>query len=260
MQQVTFLWLEITGKCQLECGHCYADSGPQGTHGSMATADWRRVVQEAATAGVRMVQFVGGEPLLHPDLPELVDYARGCGLEVEVYSNLVHVGDAHWKVLSQPGVRLATSYYSDDAEEHSVITKRPTYGRTKENIAEAVRRAVPLRVGLINLKDDQRVEEARAELEAMGVTEIKVDRLRGVGRGAPDREPSMSQLCGHCGQGIAAVSGNGDVWPCVFSRWLPVGNVLENSLADILTGPGMADTMADLTEHFEQRKHATQPG
>ena len=34
-----FLWLEITGKCQLECTHCYADSGPKGTHGTMATRD-----------------------------------------------------------------------------------------------------------------------------------------------------------------------------------------------------------------------------
>lgn len=28
-----FLWLEITGRCQLACAHCYADSGPTGTHG-----------------------------------------------------------------------------------------------------------------------------------------------------------------------------------------------------------------------------------
>lgn len=27
-----FVWLELTGKCQLECTHCYADSGPSGTN------------------------------------------------------------------------------------------------------------------------------------------------------------------------------------------------------------------------------------
>ncbi|MBA2309466.1 MAG: hypothetical protein H0W01_09270 [Pseudonocardiales bacterium] len=33
--QLRFLWLEITGKCQLACEHCYADSsGPTRTHGS----------------------------------------------------------------------------------------------------------------------------------------------------------------------------------------------------------------------------------
>jgi hypothetical protein len=35
--RLSFLWLEITGRCQLACRHCYAESGPRGTHGSMAT-------------------------------------------------------------------------------------------------------------------------------------------------------------------------------------------------------------------------------
>jgi MoaA/NifB/PqqE/SkfB family radical SAM enzyme len=73
-----FAWLEITGKCQLSCAHCYAESGPTGTHGAMSGADWHRVIDQAADLGVRMVQFIGGEPTLHPDLPELVDHACGC--------------------------------------------------------------------------------------------------------------------------------------------------------------------------------------
>jgi len=27
MNDLSFLWLEITGKCNLTCSHCYADSG-----------------------------------------------------------------------------------------------------------------------------------------------------------------------------------------------------------------------------------------
>ena len=55
-----FVWLEITGRCQLQCKHCYAGSGPAGTHGRMTTGDWRRVIDEAAELGVRWVQFIGG--------------------------------------------------------------------------------------------------------------------------------------------------------------------------------------------------------
>ncbi|PWK82464.1 hypothetical protein C8D88_11357 [Lentzea atacamensis] len=29
MTDLRFAWLEITGKCQLSCTHCYADSGPR---------------------------------------------------------------------------------------------------------------------------------------------------------------------------------------------------------------------------------------
>uniref|UniRef100_UPI003EBD5F62 radical SAM protein n=1 Tax=Nocardiopsis synnemataformans TaxID=61305 RepID=UPI003EBD5F62 len=82
-----FVWLEITGKCQLECAHCYASSGPDGTHGVMTKQDWRRVIDEVSASGAGMVQFIGGEPTLHPDLEELVTHALTRGLDVEIYTN-----------------------------------------------------------------------------------------------------------------------------------------------------------------------------
>jgi MoaA/NifB/PqqE/SkfB family radical SAM enzyme len=91
MTDVSFLWLEITGKCQLHCTHCYADSGPAVTHGAMTEDDWSRVIDEARTLGVTMVQFIGGEPILHPNLSRLVQHALGRELTVEVFSNLVRV-------------------------------------------------------------------------------------------------------------------------------------------------------------------------
>jgi MoaA/NifB/PqqE/SkfB family radical SAM enzyme len=104
VSDVSFIWLEVTGRCQLECQHCYAASGPSGTHGSMTSADWRRVIDEAAGLGVGMVQFIGGEPTLHPDLPELLDHALAGGLAVEVFSNLVHVTPSLWERFTRPGV------------------------------------------------------------------------------------------------------------------------------------------------------------
>lgn len=55
-----FVWLEITGRCQLSCSHCYARSGPAGSHGRMTMNDWLRVIDQAAGLGVDWVQFIGG--------------------------------------------------------------------------------------------------------------------------------------------------------------------------------------------------------
>jgi MoaA/NifB/PqqE/SkfB family radical SAM enzyme len=240
-----FLWLEITGKCTLRCSHCYAESGPAGTHGAMTTADWQRVIGQAAALGVQAVQFIGGEPTMHPDLTVLIGHALGCRLGVEVYTNLVHVTLAMWEAFSLPGVCLATSWYSDVQAEHQKITGRPTHTRTRSNIAEAVRRGIPLRAGIIGLDDRQRVDQARTELEDIGVRSIGVDHLRQVGRGTlGPKAGGVSELCGHCGHGIAAISPSGDVWPCVFARWMTTGNVLREPLAGILAGQAMADAVA----------------
>ncbi len=153
-------------------------------------------------------------------------HALDRAVRVEVYSNLVYVPETLWKVFSQPGVRLATSYYSNEAQQHEQITqRRGSYARTRTNIREALRRSIPLRVGVIEVRDSQRIERACAELAALGVTDVHVDRLRRVGRGANQEPSDVNELCGHCAQGVVAVSPTGEVWPCVFARWMPLGNV-----------------------------------
>lgn len=251
---ISFLWLEITGKCQLECGHCYAESSPAGLHSRLGATEWFAVIEEAWRLGVRMVQFIGGEPTLHPDLPRLIEHALEVGLQVEVFSNLVRVTPRLWELFGRDGVRLATSYYSISAAEHAAITGRDTFRQTRANIAKAVRRQIPIRVGLVQVEDEQQVDAARLELVSLGVTDIGFDRLREVGRGVRGGEQSVGQLCGNCADGVAAISPDGAVWPCVFSRWLPVGNVRTEGLAAIMAGASWKQTRAQLREEFAGRQ------
>ncbi len=228
--------LELTGKCQLECLHCYASSGPQSGHGSMSTNDWSSVIDQAVTLGARRVQFIGGEVTTHPGFGRLLQQAVDAGLVVEVFSNLLHVQDRLWELFALPGVKLATSFYSDHAEEHDAITARPgSHARTRANIVEAIRRGIPIRAAIVAVRDGQRVEQARQELHTLGVTRVGTDWVRGVGRGA-NGPWQVSQLCGRCGQGKAAIGPDGDVWPCVIGRWLRAGNVKQELLADIIGG------------------------
>jgi MoaA/NifB/PqqE/SkfB family radical SAM enzyme len=250
--RLDFVWLELTGQCQLRCAHCYASSGPGGDRGTMSTADWRRVIDQAAELGLRRVQLVGGEPTLHPDLPELVRHALQRGLEVEVYTNLVRVTAALWQVYSLPGVRLATSYYSTSAVEHDAITgRRGSHGRTLANIREARHRGIPLRAGVVQISHDQDVAGAIAELNHLGIDRVRVDRMRQVGRGVRDQKPGIDQLCGSCAGASLAVLPSGEALPCVFARWIVYGNVRDDSLA--LIHRRAAPTRHELAAAFATR-------
>ncbi|MEU3141725.1 radical SAM protein [Nocardiopsis alba] len=234
------LWLDLTRRCQLECAHCYNSSGPAGDHGTMTLTDWRRVIDQAAQSGTRLVQLIGGEPTLHSDAPRIAEHALAAGCAVEVYSNLVHITPAWWEMLQRPGMSLATSYYSHDPARHSAMTGRPASHRhTRTNIIRAVELGVLLRVAIITT-DGEGVEETRAELDGLGVTRTGVDRVRPYGRGAQGDEPDCSGLCGACGDGRASIGPDGTVSPCVFSTWMRTGNVHEATLVDILTGDAMA--------------------
>ncbi len=67
--------LEITSSCNLNCPMCYAHSGPGGTHLSYSecTAAIDRLVENEGRPEV--LQFSGGEPTIHPQFLELLDYA-----------------------------------------------------------------------------------------------------------------------------------------------------------------------------------------
>ncbi|WP_225447778.1 radical SAM protein [Streptacidiphilus sp. P02-A3a] len=244
--RVRLVSFDLTRKCQLACTHCYNESGPGGTHGTMARDDWFRALDQAAEYGVSTVQFIGGEPTMHPDLHHLVDNALSLGMQVEVFSNLVRVTDADWALFALPGVSLATSYYSDRAEVHNALTGRASHHKTRANIERAVSRGLPLRVGIIVGEGDDGAA-ARADLESLGVTRVGIDHVRGFGRGQGEHPAcDVTALCGRCGHDRAAIGPDGEVSPCTMSGWLKAGNVRMSPLADILSGEEMAGLTATI--------------
>ncbi|MFF1810728.1 radical SAM protein [Streptomyces sp. NPDC058251] len=242
-----FLELEITGKCQLTCPSlCYAKAGPTEEHGSMTADDWKRLISEAAEIGVKKVQFIGGEPTMHPDFAALVHRALALGLHVQVYSNLYRVKLAHWELFEHPRVSLATSYYSDVAEEHERVTGRKgSHAATRANIVQAISRGIPLQVGIVETLEGQRTSEAREELLSLGVRTVHTDRVRSVGRGEV-HDPTVDDLCGRCADGRAAVMTDGTITPCVLGRFLGTGNAKTDGLAAVFGGQQWADTAASI--------------
>ncbi len=236
------LWIELTGMCQLSCSHCYAGSGPEGTHGTMTPQDWEAALTQAAGLGTRAVCFIGGEPTLNPALPRLVRHALSTGMHAEVFSNLVHVTPGLWELFETPGVSLATSWYTSDRDEHKQITGRDTFRQTLSNITEARRRNIPLRVGMVTgILPAQHAAQGEEMLRLLGITSIGTDHLRQFGRGT---SPDPAQACGHCGHHRAAILPDGTVTPCPLTRWMNAGNITGTPLADIVgTVTQMAATL-----------------
>ncbi|MFF9350507.1 radical SAM protein [Streptomyces sp. NPDC014734] len=256
-----FAWLEVTGLCNEFCDHCYADSSPKGTHGTMTVPDWKNTIDQLSAIGARDVQFIGGEPTLYPHLRELIEHAHGAGLGIEVFSNLTHIREELWESFTGCGVKLATSYYSDSAEDHDTVTRlKGSHRRTRANVAKALERGIPLRGGVVAVNLGQRVQEAARDLAALGVEEIGGDRTRAFGRASRGAAPTIADLCGHCAHEKCAIGPTGDVWPCVLGRFLTIGNVRDTPLAEIWGGPQMTRVTADITAvHGERAQSCTPP-
>lgn len=88
--------IEITSSCNLNCPMCYAASGPGGTHLSYEECCRAidRLVQVEGRAEV--CQLSGGEPTIHPEFAEILEYACGQGIDiVMVNTNGVRLANDH---------------------------------------------------------------------------------------------------------------------------------------------------------------------
>lgn len=89
---VTVNW-HVTAKCNYRCRFCFFQqdpflpSLPQGTGATLSKEDSLKVVRLLAEAGVRRVNFAGGEPTLYPLLPQLLEETKSLGMQATVVTN-----------------------------------------------------------------------------------------------------------------------------------------------------------------------------
>ena len=239
LTRLDLLWLELTGRCNLECVHCYADSSPQTPLiQGMCYEKWADVLREGFSLGCRKVQFIGGEPTLYPHLLQLISYARTIGYEfLEVYTNGTLLRDEMLQMFRDCNVCLAFSVYGSHAEVHDNITgHKNSFNRTITNIGRTILYGISVRVAIIEMPENTGdIEATKKVLQELDVESIATDHLRGIGRGKANsrsKEP-FQELCGACWRGQLAIDAQGNVSPCVFSRFCRIGNV-SSSLRSML--------------------------
>lgn len=273
----SILFLEVVGQCNERCVHCYAGSAPE-IEAGLDEQTARRVVREAAALGFRRLQLTGGDPLLCRFLPELAREARVAGVPtIEVYTNGLALSDERLGALSESGVQFAFSFYSWDPARHDAMTQvAGSQRRTADAIRRSVRSGSKTRVSVIALDDDaEHLQRTREFVAGLGVdpAAVAADRVRAVGRGARTGFSGTwgsGAPAGHGGVTAAAaqptwpgklcVAYTGQVYPCIFSRWLPLGDIRTSSLRQILEGlktrargSAVADSFAEKLACFDCR-------
>lgn len=251
-----FLWLELTNRCNLQCVHCYTESGPQtGDLDLLTTEDYLSVMSQAYALGCRRMQFIGGEPQLNRDFHRLLVASKEIGFEfVEVFSNLTRLDEETLRFARGAGIRFATSVYSKDPATHGAITNNASsHGRTIRNLKRLIDSGVATRAAVIVIDQEPAdVERTKRFLAELGVGHVRASEVREFGRGEEilSRGAQMSGLCGHCWSGRLCVAPDGSVYPCVMARQWPVGNVLERPLADMVHGEALAEVRAAIHDRI----------
>ncbi len=119
--------IALTYDCQNRCTFCYADSPNRGRQvQEMSTAEVKQVIDRIYDeAHCPTISFTGGEPTLRGDLPELVAYAKGKGLRVNLITNGLRCAEETFvRALAEAGLDSAqVSIEGASPQVHDAITQ-----------------------------------------------------------------------------------------------------------------------------------------
>lgn len=151
---ITFAWIEITQNCNLVCRHCYEGSSRRECKPEMSFDCFTFIVDELIKHGVGGIQLVGGEPLVHSQISEMIDYVAGKFSYIEIYTNGTLLTDTLLDKISSYRMTLALSYYSEDPKHHDSVTcTKGSFNLTHSNIQKALDKGISVRLAAVEMKD-----------------------------------------------------------------------------------------------------------
>lgn len=74
-------------RCNLRCVHCYSHSRDEEYSGELTHEDGVRLIDDLAAFGAPVMLFSGGEPLMRPDIFELIEHAAKRKMRAVVSTN-----------------------------------------------------------------------------------------------------------------------------------------------------------------------------
>ncbi len=114
-----------TNACNMYCAHCYRDAGCK-AEDELNTQEAKRLLGQIARAGFRIMIFSGGEPLLRPDIVELVRCASSLGLRSVFGTNgTLLTGPLAAELKSVGAMGMGISLDSLDKEKHDAFRRFP---------------------------------------------------------------------------------------------------------------------------------------
>jgi cyclic pyranopterin phosphate synthase len=157
---VSNLRVSLTPQCNLSCIYCHRE-GEKSPEGPLSATEIAEVLRVAAGFGIRSVKFTGGEPMLRPDLIEIIRSVP-LGMESSITTNGTLLAGLAAD-LRQAGLRrVNVSIDSLDHETYRKITGVDRLSDVLEGIEEALATGLtPVKLNMVVLKgiNDHEIED-----------------------------------------------------------------------------------------------------
>ena len=138
--------LEITNICNLRCPHCYNSSG-RVRRRELTTSDILTLIDDFHIVDLKCVSISGGEPLLHPELRQIITRIRSFGIQYSLNTNGTRLDHAMIKFLKDTECyEVNVSIHSAEKHNYEAFVKSSgTFESMVQSIDLLLRAGLPVR-------------------------------------------------------------------------------------------------------------------
>lgn len=272
MKRFKKVYIEIINICNLSCNFCPKTSR---SLGKMSVEQFKKIIEEVRSYTDYIYLHLMGEPTLHADLESFLQIAYEAGLKVNITTNGTLLHKVKDILIKAPSLRQVNiSLHSFEANEQGIHLKDYV-----NEIAEFVEEAAPRIICSLRLwnKDSQELKGSNTLNEpimALLEESFKLDvKLGEVLKCKPsfklkehvylnmaekfdwpdiDKDEEEAEVFCYGLRDQIGILVDGTVVPCCLDSEgnIPLGNVLDSSLEDILNG----ERARSIYEGFSNRK------
>lgn len=280
------IYIHLTFNCNLRCTHCYANAQPSNDSGFIEVGLLFKLIVEARKNSFRQIIFTGGEPLIHPQIYEILEgltKIKRSDINFVLRTNLTgNYPDDLLQLISKAFHQVVVSVDGDEVN-HNLRRGKGTYQIMKNNITRyqdlfglneknaELSLACVLRSSDITGHIGKSVQELGNKL---GIKRIRFRPLLPIGRAKDwDEPPASEALHSHlspieiikngyfprtsCGLGQNIyIEPTGDSFPC-YAYHKPhsiLGNVFKNGLTKVIDSPEFLNLSKYNVDNIEKCK------
>jgi len=261
------LAIESTAKCNLFCPMCPRENiyfPPK----DMDLALFRKIIDEGKDYLEFAVPYGVGEPLLNPQIFDMIAYCREQGVPSGISTNATVLTEEAGRRLIEAGLDyIILAFDGASRETYEKYRKGADFDKVRENILGFLAVKKRLRSKIFCILQMVRLAENRHEIPELirmwrieGIDEIRIkkDEVHNEGSAIPgdnEARPPMRHPCYLLWRGPMYVHYDGTAYPCCYIYpEEPVGNVGRSTLSEIWNSEKMmrlrdAHIRGDLSEY-----------
>ncbi len=178
---------EITRSCNLSCVHCRAAAEFGHYPGELSLEQIKAVIDDIVTISNPILILTGGEPLMRPDIWEIVDYAHEKGAMPVIGTNATLITEDIAAKMAQHRIpRISVSIDFPTAEGHDTFRGQPgCFDATVAGIKMAKAHGVGVQINTtVTTRNAHLIEEIHDLAESLNVDAFHIFMLVPTGRGS----------------------------------------------------------------------------